>query len=241
MPISHKPDLNTHFIHLRFPPGFSPVNKTVLIFALQKQSWSREDIKDLLGFTGSNQLEQMGTKHTSEITPLLAPQALAWPSCHQRTPLTPRAAAGGALALGSAQQLFLSTCRSLLKGPMRSALGPPGTHACPPRPVGAAKQELTTLGLWNQSGSDKGNHLGLSEKVHFHLSCTRLTITILNQKKWGCPSKTSLGLISWQDWRWVASPETVKESLWTPANQVLMLRQVCGASLEAGNNFPWRT
>lgn len=67
MPISHKPDLNVHFIHLRFSSGFSPVNKTVLIFALQKQSWSREDIKDLLGFTGSNQVEQMGMKHTSEI------------------------------------------------------------------------------------------------------------------------------------------------------------------------------
>lgn len=71
--------------------------------------------------------------------------------CHQGTPLTTRAAAGVALALGcSTAAISVHLQDHCCKGPTRSALGPPSTHVCPLGTVGAAKQEFTRPGLWKQ-------------------------------------------------------------------------------------------
>lgn len=69
MPIAHKLDLNMRLVGLTFFPGFAPAGR----LHLSLPSRSREDIKDLFGFIGSNQLEQPGMKHTSESPPSRSP------------------------------------------------------------------------------------------------------------------------------------------------------------------------
>lgn len=152
MPINHKLDLNVHLIHLRFSPGFSPVGRLHLSLLSRSRAEAERISKTCLASQAAISWSRWEWNTQLRFLPSLALQALAWPSCHQGTPLAPRAAAGVALAPGcSTAAISVHLHNHCCKGPTRSALGPPGTDVRPPRSVGAAKQELTRLRLWNQS------------------------------------------------------------------------------------------
>lgn len=158
MPISHKPDLNVQLIHLRFSPGFSPVDRLHLSLLSRSRAEAERISKTCLAsqaaiswsrWKWNTQVRFPPTAGSPGTCPAFLPP--------ENTP-APRAAPGVALAPDCSTAALSVTCRITAA---RTQQGVPGLsrYQCVPFWVGECCQAATYQAgsLKTESGSEQGS------------------------------------------------------------------------------------